>query len=433
VASTPKVMPSDGSDAPDRALSPDVRRCVGQYRLVAAADPIREHNAQQLRRAQREYGYSLRQLAIEVENIRKLRGDDDLPTVESLKRTISHILATGQLGEMWRDDLAAVFGVDPDEFFSVPTETRLPPPLLVQLPVDAEVRTVIDLQHQAHIRAEHTFGPQHARPLVEHDLATVEALIPVVPETLKTQVRQAAGTIAEVAGWIAQDLGDHTAAERLTTRAALHLRSSGPKLTAMILMRQSNVFSRSNPDLAVELVADAAELIDGREVGRLAASVARQRALAALANHDERGFHRQAAAALELGNIDPAPGDHAIYADAAYVASDIASGYLRLGHCEEALELLIKYHHAWTPSQHRHRAVAGMRLLHAYIAVGEYPVALEVADVAIPAYLGAPSQRARRHLAQAGTLVRDRRRRNSSGVLQQLAGRIKNATQGVAT
>jgi len=427
------VMPGDGSEVPGRAPTPDARRCVGHYRLVAAADPIREHNAQQLRRARQEYGYTLRELAIEVENIRKLRGDDDLPTRESLKRTISNILATGQLGEMWRDDLAAVFGVDPDEFFSVPTETRLPHPLLVQLPVDHEVLAVIDHQQQAHIRAEHTFGPQHARPLVECDLATVEGLITVAPETLKTQVRQAAGTIAEVAGWIAQDLGDHAAAERLTNKAALHLRSSGPVLTAMILMRQSNILSRTSPDLAVDLADDAAEIIDGREVGRLAASVTRQRALAALANRDERAFHRHAAAALELGDIDPAPGDRAIYAHAAYVASDIASGYLRLGHSEMALELLAKHHDTWTSSQHRDKAVAGMRLLHAYIAIGDYPDALILADTAIPAYLAAPSQRARRHLAQAATLVRDRRRRNSGADLQQLAGRIKNATQGVAT
>ncbi|GFG97735.1 hypothetical protein MTIM_36140 [Mycobacterium timonense] len=77
--------------------------------------------------------------------------------------------------------------------------------------------------------------------------------------------------------------------------------------------------------------------------------------------------------------------------------------------------------------------MADMRLLHAYIAVGEYQQALALAVTAIPGYLAAPSQRARLHLAKAGTVVRDRRRRNKSPILQQLAGRIKNATQGAAT
>ncbi|WP_244324333.1 hypothetical protein [Mycobacterium timonense] len=93
-----------------------------------------------------------------------------------------------------------------------------------------------------------------------------------------------------MAGWIAQDLGDHSAAEKLTNTAALHLRSAGPELNAMILMRQSNIFARANPDLAADLAADAAELIDGQDVGRLAASIARQQALAELANRNERAF-----------------------------------------------------------------------------------------------------------------------------------------------
>lgn len=74
-----------------------------------------------------------------------------------------------------------------------------------------------------------------------------------------------------------------------------------------------------------------------------------------------------------------------------------------------------------------------MRLLHTYIAIRDYRLALALADTAIPAYLSAPSQRARRHLAQAGKLVRDRRRRDTSPVLQELAARIKKATQGAHT
>ena len=154
-------------DAHDRLTSNFVSGtvgCIRHYRLMAVAGSICAHNAQQLRRAMKEHGYSLREMAIEVENVRKLRVDDDLPTLQSLQRTISHILATGQIGEMWRDDLAAVFGIDPEELFSAPTETRLPHPLLVHLPVDQEVLHVIELQQQAHISAEHAFGPQHAGP-----------------------------------------------------------------------------------------------------------------------------------------------------------------------------------------------------------------------------------------------------------------------------
>ncbi len=403
----------------------------GMIEVMAAADPIRALNAQRLSAARKRYGYSLRELAIEVENVRTLRGDADLPTQESLRQKIAQIERTGMLGPMWREDLAAVFGVEPDEMFSVPITTDLPHPLLLQVPVDRDVVAVIAAQQHAHIRAEHTFGPQHARPLVESDLLTIESLIVHAPSQVKAEMRHAAGTTAEVAGWIAQDVGDHAAAERLTHTAALHLRTAGPAFNAMILMRQSNILTRTNPDLAAALAADAAELIDGHDVGRLAASIARQQALAELANKNERAFHRHAAAALELGDLQPHPHDHAIYAHGAYVASEIASGYLRIGDPDKAVALLATHHHAWTSQQHRDQTVADMRLLHAWIATGEYQKALALTGTAIPGYLAAPSQRARRHLAQAGTIVRERRRRNKDSILQQLAGRIKNATQGV--
>lgn len=404
----------------------------GMIDTMAAADPIRALNAQRLSAARKRYGYSLRELAIEVENVRKLRGDADLPERESLRQKIAQIERTGMLGPMWREDLAAVFGVEPDELFSVPIATALPHPLLVRLPVNRDVLAVIESRQQAHIEVEHTFGPQHARPLVESDLATIESLIAHAPSQIKTEMRHAAGATAEVAGWIAQDVGDHAAAEKLTHTAALHLRTAGPAFNAMILMRQSNILTRSDPDLAAVLAAEAAELIDGRDVGRLAASIARQQALAELANQNEREFHRRAAAALELGDLQPHPHDHAIYAHGAYVASEIAFGYLRIGDPDKAVTLLAGHHHAWTAHQYRDQTVADMRLLHAYIATGEYQHALALTDTAIPGYLAAPSQRARLHLAKAGTLVRDRRRRrNKDPILQQLAGRIKNATQGV--
>ncbi|WP_255788337.1 hypothetical protein [Mycobacteroides abscessus] len=400
---------------------------------MAAVDPHRALNAQRLRRARLEYGFSLQELAAEVENVRGMRSDRDIPPRESLRQMIISIERGGPFGEMWRADLAAVFGRDPDEIFSVPVQSPLPHPLLLELPVDEDVLSVITTQRAAHIEAEHAFGAQHARPLVERDLDTVEALIKTAPRRLKRAMAEAAGTIAEVAGWIAQDLGDHAAAQTLTHKAFLHLRAASPELRAMILMRQSNILTRSDASLAVDLVADAAEFIDGRDAGRLTASIARQQALAALHNDDERGFHRHAAEALELGDIEPATDDRAPYAHAAYVASDIASGYLRLGHAEKALELLTSHHTRWTSQQHRDRAVADMRLLHTYIAIRDYRLALALADTAIPAYLSAPSQRARRHLAQPGKLVRDRRRRDTSPVLQELAARIKKATQGAHT
>lgn len=72
--------------------------------VMAGADPIRALNAQRLSQARKRYGYTLRELAIEVENVRKLRGDADLPTQESLRQKIAQIERTGMLGPVWRED-----------------------------------------------------------------------------------------------------------------------------------------------------------------------------------------------------------------------------------------------------------------------------------------------------------------------------------------
>ena len=206
---------------------------------------------------------SLNDLAARVETVRKQRGDTP-PERATLRQQIVRIEGGGSAGPMWRGDLAEALGIDPAELFGLTIETSLPRPLLLQLPVDRDVLTVIADQRAVHVRAEHTFGPEYAQPLVERDLQTVEALIKSTPAELRTQVREVAGTIAEVAGWIAQDLGDHPKARELTDRATDHLRAAAPELRAMVWMRKSNIIASQDPDLAVELAADAARLIDGQ-------------------------------------------------------------------------------------------------------------------------------------------------------------------------
>ncbi|WP_036376240.1 hypothetical protein [Mycolicibacterium austroafricanum] len=106
---------------------------------MAAADPNRARNAQRLRDARAEYGFSLNELAVEVQNVRRLRGDTEIPQRESLRQMILSIERGGAFGDMWRADLAAVFGREPDELFSVPIASPLPHPLLLRLPVDEGV------------------------------------------------------------------------------------------------------------------------------------------------------------------------------------------------------------------------------------------------------------------------------------------------------
>jgi hypothetical protein len=115
----------------------------------------------------------------------------------------------------------------------------------------------------------------------------------------------------------------------------------------MIAMRRSNILLMRDPTLAVDLAAEAARLIDGRSVGRLRASIARQQALAAIADHDRASFVRHAARALDVAYTEPVADDHAVYATRAYVASEVASGFVTFGEPAKAIELLLEHHNSW--------------------------------------------------------------------------------------
>ena len=104
--------------------------------------------------------------------------------------------------------LAEALQEDEDHLFGLTVDAALPRPLLVQTPVNAHVLAVILAQRAAHIRAEHLFGPDYARALVDLDLVTIEKLVMNAPSNLRRDVRRAAGRIAELGGWIAQDSGD---------------------------------------------------------------------------------------------------------------------------------------------------------------------------------------------------------------------------------
>ena len=272
------------------------------------------------------------------------------------------------------------------------------------------------------------FGPDYARALVDRDLTTIEELIAVTPAELRSEVRWAAGRIAELGGWIAQDSGDPVKAGQLTRRAEDHVRSADPTLRAMVSMRRSNILLASDPALAVELAADAARLIERRSVGRLAVSIARQRALAAIADHDRIGFVAHSAHAFEIAQIDPLADDYAVYATPAYVAAEIASGFIAINQPAKALDLLLE--HQWPADQRRDHAVACARLLRTFIVLGDYRAAVEHVDAAIRGYLVAPSDGTRRELRYCRRIIRDRSRADKKLPLLTPRRRIEAALQG---
>jgi hypothetical protein len=396
---------------------------------VAHAAPEFPETAQRLRAARKAWGWTQHDLVKEVERVRSRRGLEPIVR-DSISRQIKAFERGGRPGPLWRPLLAEALQEDEDRLFGLAVDAALPRPLLVRTPVNADVLAVILAQRAAHIRAEHLFGPDYARGLVDWDLVTIENLLPSAPSNLRCDVRRAAGRIAELGGWIAQDSGDLVKADLLTRRAEDHLRGADAVLRAMIAMRRSNILLTSDPTLAVQLAAEAAELIDGRCVGRLRASIARQQALAAMADHDRSRFMYHAAHALDVAQTDPVADDHAVYATRAYVASEVALGFIGFGRPAEALELLLEHHDSWPDDQQRDYAVACARLLRTFIAVHDYHSAVHCIDSTTRAYLATPSDRARRELRMCRRIIRDRARVDKSLPLHTLRKRIEAALQG---
>ncbi|MCV7117178.1 hypothetical protein H7I93_08005 [Mycobacterium nebraskense] len=383
-----------------------------------------------MRAARKAWGWTQHDLVNEVEKVRSRRGLA-LSVPDSISRQIKAFEQGAKPGPLWRQLLTEALREDEDHLFGLTIDAALPRPLLVQTPVNADVLAVILAQRAAHIRAEHLFGPEYARALVDRDLVTIEKLLTNAPADLRRDVRRAAGRIAELGGWIAQDSGDPVKADQLTCRADDHLRAAAdPILRAVIAMRRSNILLMRDPALAVDLAAEAAQLIDGRSVGRLRASIARQQALAAMADQDRQSFERHAACALDIAYTEPVADDHAIYASRAYVASEIALGFNGFRQPEKALELLLEHHNSWPHDQQRDYAVACARLLRTLIALHDYHSALQYIDGAARAYLTTPSDRARRELRLCRKVIRDRVRADKSLPLHTLRKRIEDALQG---
>jgi hypothetical protein len=396
---------------------------------VADAAPDLAETAQRLRAARRAWGWTQHDLVTEVERIRSRRGLEPIAR-DSISRQIKAFERGAKPGPLWRPLLAEALQEDEDHLFGLTVDAALPRPLLVGTPVNAGVLAVILAQRAAHIRAEHLFGPDYARALVDRDLVTIEKLLSNAPSNLRCDVRRAAGRIAELGGWIAQDSGDPIKADLLTRRAEDHLRGADSVLRAMIAMRRSNILLTSDPTLAVELAAEATQLIDGRCVGRLRASIARQQALAAMADRDHSSFMYHATHALDVSQTEPVADDHAVYATRAYVASEVALGFMGFGQPAKALELLLEHHDSWPDDQQRDYAVACARLVRTFIAVHDYHSAVHCIDATTRAYLATPSDRARRELRMCRRALRDRARTDKSLPLHTLRKRIEAALQG---
>ncbi|MGH2557256.1 MAG: helix-turn-helix domain-containing protein [Actinomycetota bacterium] len=305
-----------------------------------------------------------------------------------------------------RQVLAEVFSTTTDALFGLQPAANLPRPILLEAHVTAHTVELLRARRAVHAQTEASFGPAEASVLVSHDVATIDGLLRIVPESLSAELHEVAALIAELGGWIAQDSGDTAGALGCTTRAHMHAQAAdNPHLGAMILMRWANVVAASDPRTCVTLSARAESLERTSPPSRLQAAIARQKGAAAAALGDRRTFEREIKRARDFATIPATVGDLAPYADPAYIASEEADALLLLGEAGSAAATLAGHIERWAPGQERDHAVALARWLQALTMSGDVQSALEQTDLVLRAYERAPSVRSRSAL-QAITRMR---------------------------
>jgi hypothetical protein len=198
----------------------------------------------------------------------------------------------------------------------------------------------------------------------------------------------------------------------------------------MVLMRQSNIELRADPQLARQLGTMAAELAEPLTPQRLHASIARQLALAAAVCGDACDFDRRASWGREVAQAAPVEDDLALYANCSYVAADVAQGLLILHCAEEAVATLSPHVEYWPDGQRCDQTVGRLRLSRALAVTGDYEPALHHVRVAAGNYLGSPNARAQRELRVLHRLAIDRQRTNRSTALADLRRCVDELLQG---
>lgn len=203
-----------------------------------------------LRLARLTRGWSQDVLARRIVEARRARGENvDAASVKTqLSRWENNHAAPDRLT---RDVVAEAFSTTPEGLFGLPEDRHLPRAVLLEAHVTPHTIELLRARRVVHAQTDASFGPAEAGALVAHDLATIDGLRRIVPQSLTGELHEIAALIAELGGWIAQDSGDTEAAHVSTSRAHAYARAAkNPAVEAMVLMRWANVVTPGTREAA---------------------------------------------------------------------------------------------------------------------------------------------------------------------------------------
>lgn len=200
----------------------------------------------------------------------------------------------------------------------------------------------------------------------------------------------------EFCGWVHQDAGDFSCADKWTSRALDYAMELGDhRLISYILMRKSNIATDANEPMIGLGLANAALSNPDSLTPRLRSVILRQRANAhaalissSVADAKESGFGQdsesamsEAVAGASQDENDPAP-----YCTLSYVEMEIGASLLLIGKPKAALPVFEASKSEWPdPVQSRDNALCLARLATAHACVSDLESAYQAAVQAIAA------------------------------------------------
>lgn len=360
-------------------------------------------------------GWSQQRLLAELTQLAQQRGRA-LPTRTSLRVMLSrwengHNVPDAESREL----LSAALGCDEYDLgvgeSGAPIEGLEPTPTTrYSASITPETLTIYETLLQQYASLDALVGPAAAIGPVREQLRTLEGLLPQASCNLRSSIVKLAARYAELAGWLAQDSGDSTAAASWSAKAAdLSAEAGDVQLSSYIWARRSNIASEAGHAAEALLLADGALASADQLPADLLAVGLRQQGHAHALLGDERAAGRAMDAALDTATHATEMSGIAVYCTPAYVQSEAAAAWTRLGRPDRATALLDDALLRWPPEQARDRAIGLARLARAYLLAGEVEHACALGHDAIASVQNAMSARALDQLAQLRTSLRPMR------------------------
>ncbi|MBB4679428.1 hypothetical protein [Crossiella cryophila] len=225
------------------------------------------------------------------------------------------------------------------------------------------------------VRADALMGPRTAMSYVTQEVRNLSALVKTVPEALRPGIYEVAAAFAELAGWLADDLGNpKDGAEWSNTALRWAHAANSPELVAYVLARQAQQAASGGEHAdAVALAKSAAAT--GGVPGRVAAMALQQQARGHAAEGDERAMMR----ALEMAHQartskSSSPSgrfDLANYCTLPYLHSHEGACWTALGQYDRAVAAYDEALAHWSPDYRREEGLLLAQKAGALAAGGE--------------------------------------------------------------